>query len=52
MTLGGLALIPASLLVSDGRILAPLMVLFTAGPLIHAIGYSRRTWRKEHPAKA
>src|SRR5450432_3351131 len=42
MVLGGLALIPTSLLVSDGRILVPLMVLFTAGPLIHAIGYSRR----------
>ena len=49
MVLGGLALVPASLLVSDGRILVPLMVLFTAGPMIHAIGYSRRIWRREHP---
>jgi len=52
MALGGVALVPTSLLVSDARILVPLMVLFTAGPLIHAIGYSRRTWRKEHLCQA
>jgi len=52
MVLGGLALVPTSLLVSDARILVPLMVLFTAGPLVEAIAYSRRAGRKARPSRA
>jgi hypothetical protein len=52
MVVGGLALVPTSLLVSDARVLVPLMVLFTVAPLIDAIAYSRRAARKGGPSQA
>jgi uncharacterized membrane protein len=50
MVLGGLGLIAACVFIADLHLLVPVMVLFTAGPPLYGVGYSRRVWRLEHPA--
>jgi uncharacterized membrane protein len=50
MVASALGLIAACILIADVRLLVVVMVLFTAGPPIYGIGYSRRVWRLEHPA--
>jgi uncharacterized membrane protein len=50
MVLGGLGLVAACLLLADLRVLVPVMVVLTAGPLLYAIGYSRRAYARERRA--
>jgi len=47
MVVGGAALVPACLFITDLNILVPTMIALTAGPALFGIGYSRRAWLRE-----
>jgi uncharacterized membrane protein len=50
MVLGGIGLMLACLFIPDNRVLVPVMVVLTAGPLVWAAIDSRRIYRVEHTA--